>query len=154
MSYTTARTKLVELIEGTTPATIGLQGLPRTFVHDDRASDLLAPSPRRFYLAFSSGAGAGSEAAGFYTVGRRTRLKTVDVVIGYQRITNAALLDAAMGDDLDAISDSLLASENWDPTNSGIVAISQGGNTALPHSVEQLENDVILCRLQFGLEHY
>lgn len=154
MTYRAARDKLIELVEAAAPTITGQHGLPRFFEHDVRASEVLPPGPRQFYMRYNAGAGAGSEAAGFYTVGRRTRLKTIDLVIGYQRISDAALLDAAMGEDMDTIADALLAEENWDVATTGIVAITQGASTALPHTIEQAEENVILCRLQFGLEHY
>ena len=153
MSYTAARDKLISLLEAAVPTTSGVAGLPTFFRHDPKASDLLPPSPRRFYLRYSDGAGAGGEVGGFFTNGRRTRTVTMDLVIGYQRMTDDALLDAAMAEDIASLTDALLASENWDPTNSTIVQVTQAGNTVFPHSKEILE-DVYLSRLRFALEHY
>jgi len=153
MSYVTARDKLIDLLEASTPTTSGIAGLPNVFRHDAKASDLLPPSPRRFYLRFSDGAGAGGEVGGFYTNGRRTRTKTMELVIAYQRMTDDALLDQAMAEDIATLTDALLASENWDPVNSTIVQVTQAGNTVFPHTKEILD-DVYLSRLRFALEHY
>lgn len=154
MTYQAARDKLIELIEATSPTTAGVAGLPGFFSHDPRASDELLPSPRRFSLRFIEGAGAGSEAGGFYTSGRRTRQKTMELTIGYQRITDDALLDQAMAEDIEVVSDALLASENWDAANSGIVQVTQFGPTVFPHTKEVIEGEVYVSRLRFALEHY
>ena len=91
---------------------------------------------------------------GFYTNGRRTRTKTMDLVVAYQRMTDDALLDQAMAEDIATLTDALLASENWDPVNSTIVQVTQAGNTVFPHTKEVIEGDVYLSRLRFALEHY
>ena len=154
MTYQTARDKLIDLLEAATPVTVGIAGLPSSFRHDTKASELLVPSPRRFSLRFIEGAGAGSEAGGFYTSGRRTRQKTMELVVGYQRITDDALLDQAMAEDIETLSDALLASENWQPATTGIVQVTQAGPTVFPHSKEILEGEVFLSRLRFALEHF
>lgn len=154
MSYQAARDKLIELLEAATPVTSGVGGLPRSFRHDTQASELLPPSPRRFSLRFTEGAGAGSEAGGFYTSGRRTRQKTMELIVGYQRLNDDALLDQAMAEDIETLSDALLASENWQPATTGIVQVTQAGPTVFPHSKEILEGEVFLSRLRFALEHF
>jgi len=154
MSYTTARDKLIALLEASTPTTVGVAGLPSFFSHDPRASDLLPPSTRRFYMRYSEGAGAGGDVGGFYTNGRRTRTKTMELVVAYQRMSDDALLDQAMAEDIATLTDALLASENWDVVNSTIVQVTQAGNTVFPHTKEVIEGDVYLSRLRFALEHY
>lgn len=154
MTYQAARDKLIDLLESAVPTTSGIAGLPTFFRHDAKASDILPPSTRRFALRFTEGAGAGSEAGGFYTNGRRTRQKTMELLVGYQRMSDDALLDQAMAEDIEILSDALLASENWDPTNSGIVQVTQAGPTVFPHTKEVGDDDVYLSRLRFALEHY
>lgn len=149
MTYATAKKRVVDIIEATTPIEAA-NALGVKFVHDVKGSDEKTGAPgRRFWLRTLDG-GSVAPSSSF----SRRRRCTLALTVEYPAlIAQTSDGDAAMIGDYDAISAQLLDGTTWARATSSIVAISADGQElALPYVVERATTGWRL-RLTFTMEY-
>jgi hypothetical protein len=146
VSYETARSKIVDLIEAATPTFLGL-GLGARYRHDPQASRERPAPPRSFYLF-------GLEDAVATPLSRtRRRACVIEIGMFYRSAADRAQFDLALRADHKVVGDALLDASTWAASTSGIISIADQGQAQILVATIEQSDDVIIHAYRFTLEY-
>lgn len=145
-NYTSARSKIKGIIEGTTPERLEL-GLGPSFQYLHDVSPERLVNSRQFCLRAQSGLIAGP-----LTKNTRQRDATVQLFIRYLNASDAALLDEIIHSDVELISERLIDPSLYDQSTTGLVTVGNGLEL-LSFSVDFDDEGSALVTLQIDMRY-